>query len=109
MNIHLMTQMMKILLDPNIDHNRGLSKQTKALLLFFDVRTLKHRDDIKKDMYGKWMHHGPHTDVFKCQLTSFPKKLLKGLFETFAQYSPIEQAFQESLPWLQTKPPMASE
>ena len=33
-----------------------------------DVRSLKHRDDIKKDMYGKWVHHGSHTDVFKCKL-----------------------------------------
>ena len=31
-----------------------------------DVSKLAHPDDIKKDMYGKWLHSGSHTDVFRC-------------------------------------------
>ena len=31
-----------------------------------DVSKLAHPDDIKKDMYGKWLHKGSHTDVFLC-------------------------------------------
>ena len=31
-----------------------------------DVSKLAHPDDIKKDMYGKWIHSGSHADVFKC-------------------------------------------
>lgn len=31
-----------------------------------DVRKLSHHDDIKKDMYGKWLHSGSHSDVFIC-------------------------------------------
>ena len=27
---------------------------------------LAHPDDIKKDLYGKWLHSGSHTDVFIC-------------------------------------------
>ena len=31
-----------------------------------DVRKFSHHDDIKKDMYGKWLHSGSHSDVFIC-------------------------------------------
>ena len=31
-----------------------------------DIHSFKHRDDIKKDMYGTWINHGSHTDMFKC-------------------------------------------
>ena len=30
-----------------------------------DISKLSHPDDIK-DMYGKWLHSGSHTDVFIC-------------------------------------------
>jgi hypothetical protein len=63
-------QIMKTLLDPNIDTAK-IAKQrsletNKSATFVVDIRSLKHRDDIKKDMYGKWVHHGSHTDVFKC-------------------------------------------
>ena len=61
---------MKILLDPNIEDckiakRRPLETHCSATFVV-DVRNLKHQDDIKKDMYGRWIHHGSHTDVFKC-------------------------------------------
>ena len=31
-----------------------------------DVNKLAHPDDVKKDMHGKWLHSGSHTDVFIC-------------------------------------------
>lgn len=31
-----------------------------------DITKLLHPDDVKKDMYGKWLHKGSHTDVFRC-------------------------------------------
>jgi len=62
---------MRILLDPNIDSAK-IAKQrpletNQSATFVVDVRSLKHRDDIKKDMYGKWARHGSHTDVFKCK------------------------------------------
>ena len=45
---------------------RPLETTTSATFIVH-VCNLKHRDDIKKDMYGKWKHHGSHTDVFKCK------------------------------------------
>lgn len=63
-------QIMRILLDPNIETAK-IAKQrpletSQSATFVVDVRSLKHRDDIKKDMYGRWIHHGSHTDVFKC-------------------------------------------
>ena len=61
---------MEILLDPNIDGNkiaeqRPLQTQCSATFVV-DVTHLAHPDDIKKDMYGKWLYKGSHTDVFRC-------------------------------------------
>ena len=63
-------QIMRTLLDPNIDTAKIAQQRpletNKSATFIVDIRSLKHRDDIKKDMYGKWVHHGSHTDVFKC-------------------------------------------
>ena len=61
---------MEILLDPGIKEEkiarqRPLEVQQDSTFVV-DVRDLKHPDDIKKDMYGKWLHRGSHTDVFRC-------------------------------------------
>ena len=62
---------MRILLDPNIDTAKVAKQRpletNKSATFVVDIRSLKHRDDIKKDMYGKWIHHGSHTDIFKCR------------------------------------------
>ena len=61
---------MEILLDPNIDENRVAKQrplQTQCSSTFIvDITKLAHPDDIKKDMYGKWLYKGSHTDVFLC-------------------------------------------
>ena len=66
---------MHILLDPNIDESRIARKRPLeaqfSCTFVVDVRNLPHQDDIKKDMYGRWIHSGSHTDVFLC---SFGKK-----------------------------------
>ena len=54
-------QIMRILLDPNIETAK-IAKQrpletSQSATFVVDVRSLKHRDDIKKDMYGRWIHH----------------------------------------------------
>ena len=61
---------MEILLDPNIDTSkiakqRPLQTQCSATFVV-DVTHLAHPDDIKRDMYGKWLYKGSHTDVFRC-------------------------------------------
>ena len=40
-----------------------------------DVTCLSHHDDIKKDMYGKWLYKGSHTDVFRCTFSDDGGKL----------------------------------
>ena len=35
-----------------------------------DLSNLSHADDIKKDMYGKWLHSGSHSDIFLCSYSS---------------------------------------
>ena len=65
-------RIMEILLDPNIDNSkiakqRPLQTQCSATFIV-DVTHLAHPDDIKKDMYGKWLYKGYHTDVFRCTL-----------------------------------------
>lgn len=66
---------MQILLDPEINEEKIAKKrplETQCDSTFVvDIRNLKHPDDIKKDMYGRWLHHGSHTDVFKCSYNEF--------------------------------------
>ena len=64
---------MRTLLDRDIDtakiEKQRLLEANKYATFVVDIRSLEHHDDIKKDtcMYGKWVHHGSHTDVFKCR------------------------------------------
>ena len=61
---------MNMLLNPKIDENKITSRRplesSFSASFVVDVSKLAHPDDIKKDMYGKWLHSGSHTDVFKC-------------------------------------------
>ena len=63
-------RIMQILLDPKIDVDRIAKQrplQTHCSSTFVvDITQLSHPDDIKKDMYGKWLYKGSHTDVFRC-------------------------------------------
>ena len=49
----------------------------KSATFVVDIHSLKHRNDIKKDIYGKWVHHGSHTDVFKCRFDEFSHVLVE--------------------------------
>lgn len=56
-------KMMQILLgidEKQIAHKRLLLASFSSTFVV-DIRTLAHPDDIKKDMYGKWVHSGSHT------------------------------------------------
>ena len=57
---------MRILLDPNIDTEKIAKQRPLETNFVVDIRSLKHREDIKKYMYCKWIHRGSHTDIFKC-------------------------------------------
>lgn len=63
-------RIMEILLDPRIDEEKIACKRPLSApfssTFVVDVSKLAHPDDIKKDMYGKWLHSGSHTDVFLC-------------------------------------------
>ena len=36
-----------------------------------DLTCLKHPDDVKKDMYGRWDYSGSHPEVFRCYFNEF--------------------------------------
>ena len=36
-----------------------------------DLTSLKHPDDVKKDMYGRWEYSGSHPEVFRCSFDQF--------------------------------------
>ena len=63
-------QIMHILLDPSIDERRIATRRPldapSSSTFVVDISKLSHPDDIKKDMYGKWLHSGSHSDVFLC-------------------------------------------
>ncbi len=63
-------RIMQILLDPKIDEHRIAVKRPldvpHSSTFVVDVSKLGHPDDIKKDIYGKWLHSGSHSDVFIC-------------------------------------------
>ena len=60
---------MWILLDPKLDARKIVFKRPLTAPFsssyVVDVSKLAHPDDVK-DMYGKWLHSGSHTDVFIC-------------------------------------------
>ena len=63
-------RIMQILLDQEIDQDRAAQKRPLeapfSSTYVVNLRNLSHPDDIKKDMYGKWLHSGSHSDVFLC-------------------------------------------
>ena len=53
---------MEILLNPNMNksvvtHDRPLQVE-KSSTFVVDLTSLKHPDDVKKDMYGRWDYSG---------------------------------------------------
>ena len=65
---------MHLLLDPKIDENKIASRRplecSFSASFVVDVSKLAHPVDIKKGMYGKGLHSGSHTDVFRCTYSS---------------------------------------
>ena len=63
-------KIMQILLNPKIEEDRIAKQrplQTHCSSTFVvDITQFSHPDDIKKDMYGKCLYKGSHTDVFRC-------------------------------------------
>ena len=74
-------RIMQILLNPKIDEDRIAKQrplQTHCSSTFVvDITQLSHPDDIKKDMYGKWLYKGSHTDVFRCSFDDDNKVLVE--------------------------------
>ena len=36
-----------------------------------DLTCIKHADDVKKDMYGRWDHRGSHPEVYRCVIDDY--------------------------------------
>ena len=74
-------KIMQILLNPKIDEDRIAKQrplQTHCSSTFVvDITQLSHPDDIKKDMYGKWLSKGSHTDVFRCSFDDDNKVIVE--------------------------------
>lgn len=63
-------RILQILLDPNID-KAVIAKTrpievTESATFVVDMTCIKHIDDVKKDMYGRWNHSGSHPEVYRC-------------------------------------------
>ena len=66
-------RIMQILLNCNIDPKRiaKMPLQSPFSSIFLvDLSQLSHPDDVKKDMYGKWLYSGSHSDIFLCSFSS---------------------------------------
>ena len=63
-------QIMRILLDDSIDQEKIARKRplqvNRSSSFIVDLTNLRDVNDVKKDLYGKWLHSGSHTDVYKC-------------------------------------------
>ena len=74
-------KIMQILLNPKIEEDRIAKQrplQTHCSSTFVvDITQLSHPDDIKKDMYGKWLYKGSHTDVFRCSFDDNNKVIVE--------------------------------
>ena len=66
------TRILQILLDPNLDQSRIAKGRPieveKSSTFVVDLTCLKHNDDVKKDMYGRWDYSGSHPEVFRCSV-----------------------------------------
>ena len=74
-------KIMQIVLNPKIDEDR-IAKQRplqthRSSTFVVDITYLHHPDDIKKDMYGKWLYKVSHTDVFRCSFDDCGKVLVE--------------------------------
>jgi len=73
---------MHLLLDPKIDETKIASRRplecSFSASFVVDISKLSHPDDIKKDMYGKWLHSGSHTDIFRCAYSDGVEKAAPG-------------------------------
>ena len=69
------TRILQILLGPTIDQSmiaKGRPIQVERSSTFIvDLMCLKHPDDVKKDMYGRWDYSGSHPEVFRCSFDEF--------------------------------------
>lgn len=76
-------QIMQIVLNPKIDKHRTAMRRPLEVpyssTFVMDISKLGHPDNIKEDMYGKWLHSGSHSDVFICSYSQKDKYPLKGL------------------------------
>ena len=72
---------MQILLNSEIDEERIATRRPLeapfSSTYVVDVSKLAHVDDIKKDMYGKWLYSGSHTDLFICSYSDDNKVLIE--------------------------------
>ena len=70
-------RIMQILLNPKINEQRIAMKRPLeapfSSTFVVDVSKLAHPDDIKKDVYGKWLYSGSHSDVFICSYSQDDK------------------------------------
>ena len=71
------TRILQILLDPNIDQSIIAKERPveveRSSTFVVDLTCLKHPDDVKKDMYGRWDYSGSHPEVFRCSFDEFDK------------------------------------
>ena len=63
-------KILKILLNPNIDSSKICSTWPmtgieSSATFVINVTKLKHKDDVRKDFFGKWNHSGTHPLPFK--------------------------------------------
>ena len=63
-------RIMQILLDTKLNEDR-VAKERPLQAPFsstyvVDLRNWSHPDDIKKNISGKWLHSGSHSDIFLC-------------------------------------------
>ena len=69
------TRIMQILLNPNINTSKVAKGRPieveKSSTFVVDLTCLKHPDDVKKDMYGRWEYSGSHPEVFHCSVDDF--------------------------------------
>ena len=69
------TRIMQLLLDLNINQQKIAKSRPiqveKSSTFVVDLTCLKHPDDVKKDMYGRWEHSGSHPEVFRCKIDEF--------------------------------------
>ena len=69
------SRILEILLNPNmkqslVAHDRPIQVE-KSSTFVVDLTSLKHPDDVKKDMYGRWTYSGSHPEVFRCSFDEF--------------------------------------